>query len=281
VSENRESTLDANKYVHSSLVESGEYQRSPHFRPENVRKVRGWLDGIASGIPDLRASKAIDFGCGTGFMTDIVRDLAGEVHGVDATPAMLQRVDTSSGNVFVHECLAEETPFPQGSFALATAYSFMDHLHNVQDFLCEVYRVLRPGGIFFSGLNPNRTFILAMEGLAQRPDSAQHPVYGREIAGALHNGRYYTEMFGLDGDRVERAEPGKTVRKGFDPSEFFELSRSVGFVSCEVTHDWFLGQGLVMHQQPPQDVVAIEGYLRSLLPSSASLFKYLSFTLTK
>lgn len=281
MSADRESTLDANRYVHSALVEAGEYQRSPHFRPENVRKVRGWVEGIAAAIPDLPSGKAIDFGCGTGFMIDRLKGLVGEIHGVDATRAMIEKVDTSSGNVHLHECLAEETPFPPGTFLLGTAYSFMDHLHDVSDFLREVYRVLKPGGVFFAGLNPNRAFIHAMESLASDPGAEAHPVYGRELTGALRNGQYYRERFGIDGHRLEEAEPGKTVRKGFDPAEMADIARSIGFRRCETWHDWFLGQGSLMHQHSFESADVVEKYLRTLLPLSAPYFKYLNFTIFK
>jgi SAM-dependent methyltransferase len=281
VSTDRESTLDANRYVHSTLVETGEYQRSPHFRPENVRKVRGWLENIAADIPGLSSGKAIDFGCGTGFMIDRLQGLVGQIHGIDTTRAMIEKVDVSSGNVHLHECLAEETPFPPNVFLLGTAYSFMDHLHDVSDFLKEVHRVLKPGGVFFAGLNPNRAFIHAMESLAQAPTAELHPVYGRELTGALRNGQYYMERFGIDERRLEDAEPGKTLRKGFDPQEICDTALSIGFRRCETSHDWFLGQGNLMHEHSMQNADLVERYLRTLLPFSAPYFKYLNFTLHK
>ena len=277
----RLTTLRANQKVHGALVASGEYQRSPHFRPENIRKVRGWVEALAAAIPDLREQRAIDFGCGTGFMIDRLRDLVGEVHGVDITIEMMKHVDTSSGNVHLHECLAEQTPFEAGSFALATAYSFMDHLHDVTDFLREVHRVLRPGGVFFSGLNPNRSFIRWMEQVAASGAAASHAVFGREIMGALRNGDHYEREFGIEGAELELAEPGKSVRRGFDPGEIMEQARDIGFARCEVWHDWFLGQGPLMHQRSFQSAEAVDGYLRDLLPVSASYFKYLNFTLYK
>jgi ubiquinone/menaquinone biosynthesis C-methylase UbiE len=156
--------LNANIYVHAFLANSGEYQKSPHFRPENQEKVRRILDRIVakSTVSNQSIAKAIDFGCGTGFMIDLMKDMFSEVHGLDITNDMMKRVDVSSGNVFLHECLAEKTPFPDNHFDFATAYSFMDHLFSYDDFLQEAYRVLKPGGTFYSDLNPNRAFINSM-----------------------------------------------------------------------------------------------------------------------
>lgn len=273
-------TLEANQYVHSQLVEAGEYQKSPHFRPENKAKVRALVLSLAAGVsePD---SKAIDFGCGTGFMIDLMKDLFGEVHGVDITLAMMNEVDLSSGNVFLHEATAEQVPFAEGSFDFATAYSFMDHLFNAGDFLEEVYRVLKPGGVFFSGLNPNRDFIAAMEGAEHRAVTAVSPTVAREIKGALHNGDYYAENFGVDGIMLDRAEPIKALQKGFDAKELHDLALSIGFSTCRIDYDWFLGQGKVMHEASVDLADQIDDYLSSILPVSSPLYKYLNLILTK
>lgn len=273
-------TLEANKYVHSLLVETGEYQKSPHFRPENIAKVRGLVLSLTGAI-SKEGSRAVDFGCGTGFMIDLIKDRFTEVHGVDITQAMMNEVDLSSGNIFLHEAAAEDTPFDDNYFDFATAYSFMDHLLDAGDFLREVYRVLKPGGVFFSGLNPNRDFIVAMEGAEQQAVTGLSPIVEREIVGALHNGEYYAKNFGVDGDTLDKAEPIKALKKGFNAVETQGLARSIGFSECRIDYDWFLGQGKVMHEQSFDIAEQIHTYLTSILPVASSLYKYLNIILTK
>lgn len=275
-----EDTLEANKYVHSLLVKTGEYQKSPHFRPENIAKVRALVLSIAGDL-DQADSKAIDFGCGTGFMIDLMKDRFGEVHGVDITQAMMKEVDLSSGNVFLHEAMAEQTPFADQHFDFATAYSFMDHLFDAGNFLKEVYRVLKPGGVFFSGLNPNRDFIAAMEEAEHKAIIGVSPIVTREIKGALHNGDYYAENFGVDGAMLDKAEPIKALKKGFDAKEMHDLTLSIGFSACRIDYDWFLGQGKVMHEQSFEHAEQIHAYLSSILPVASPLYKYLNFVCTK
>lgn len=273
-------TLEANKYVHAKLVESGEYQKSPHFRPENIAKVRELVTELTSHI-SARESKAIDFGCGTGFMIDLMKDRFGEIHGVDITQAMMQQVDTRSGNIYLHEAMAEKTPFDANIFDFASAYSFMDHLHDPRDFLKEVFRVLKPDGIFYSGLNPNREFILAMEAASNDTVCALSPIVEREIKGALHNGDYYAETFGIDAAMLEKAEPMKSEKKGFDAKEMLAMAKEIGFSKCRITHEWFLGQGKVMHEQSFESAAQINQYLLSVLPATAGLYKYLNFIFIK
>ena len=65
--------------------------------------------------------KAIDFGCGTGFMIDLLVDLVDWL--TVSISLMLDRVNVSSGKVSTLG-LAEHTPFDQCSFHLATLTRF-------------------------------------------------------------------------------------------------------------------------------------------------------------
>ena len=276
------STLEANKYVHSFLVNKGEYQKSPHFKYENKLKVRSIIERVTKPIITRSDRKVIDFGCGTGFIIDLVKDLFDEVHGVDITPDMMKHVDTLSGNITLHESIAEKTSFNSNSFDFATAYSFMDHLKDYKIFLKEVFRVLNDGGIFYTDLNPNRSFIKVM-GLLENYNSSEDfsLIVKKEIFGSLHNGRYYEDIFGMNAEMLEKAEPIKSIDKGFDARETLDVAKKIGFKKCFVEYEWFLDQSNVMHNQSLADSRKIENYLISVLPVSDVLFKYLRFIFVK
>ena len=279
----RDDAVEANIYVHSFLANAGEYNKSPHFKSENQEKVRKILRRLITDLRTRGVTKAIDFGCGTGFMLHLMQDLFDEVHGVDVTPAMMDQVDLSSGNVFLHESLAESTRFENDFFEFASAYSFMDHLFDYKDFLREAFRVLKPGGIFYSDLNPNRDFILSIAAAdAQNYGSEQlMPIVAREIKGALHNGEHYQQTFGLNANQLEKAEPVKSINKGFSATEVLSAARTIGFTSCNVEYEWFLGQAKVMHEQSKSDSDTVENYLNAVVPVSSHLFKYLRFIFVK
>ncbi|MDB4621724.1 class I SAM-dependent methyltransferase [Rubripirellula sp.] len=277
----REEALRANIEVHSKLANAGEYQKSPHFNSENIEKVRGLLQRVLRDAPPASEAKAIDFGCGTGFIINLIRERFSEVHGVDITQDMMKHVDLTSGNIVLHESPAENTPFENNTFDFATAYSFMDHLVDYQIFLKEAFRVLRPGGTFFSDLNPNREFIMAMDTAECSPIAVTSPLVLREIQGALHNGQYYAQHFNIDAKSLDTAEPIKSADRGFLAGEVYSVARDIGFRHCKVEYEWYLGQGKVMHEESKQKAIEIDNYLNSIAPASSPLFKYLRFVFVK
>ena len=206
--------LSANQKVHAFLAESGEYEKSPHFRPENKEKVSSIIRQLSSRL-EYRET-LLDLGCGTGFILSLGHPFFKKVIGVDITDEMMQKVDLSPGNIEIHKCVAENTPFEDSSIDMVTAYSFLDHLVDYSDVLKESYRVLKKGGIFYADLNPNRAFINEMENLLTRTElQSLSPLLKREVVGALDNGAYYSKEFGLDAKLLQEAEPGKTINKGF------------------------------------------------------------------
>jgi ubiquinone/menaquinone biosynthesis C-methylase UbiE len=279
----KDEALTANIYIHSFLANAGEYEKSPHYLPENRSKVRGIINRLTSHLSGSPNTKAIDFGCGTGFMIDMIHGCFTEVHGIDITRDMMKFVDLSPGNITLHEGVAENTLFHDETFDFACAYSFMDHLFDYELFLQEAYRVLKKGGVFYSDLNPNRDFATAMQTVeANRPNLEElSPIITREIQGMLHNGEYYENQFGMDPEQLEKAEPIKSRDLGFLADEVLATARRIGFSQSAVEFDWFLGQGKMIHEESSSNIELVNRYLISALPISSSLFKYLRFVFVR
>ena len=271
----------ANIKVHSTLANAGEYQKSPHFRPENVKKVKKIISNILEKHAIPRGAKAIDFGCGTGFIINLIHEHFGEVHGIDITEDMMKFIDTSPGNIYLHKCMAETTPFENNFFEFASAYSFMDHLQDYKRFLAEAYRVLKPDGILYSDLNPNKEFIMAMDKAENSCIPTKSEFISREIMGALHNGEYYNKEFGIDPNLLDQAEPMKSKNKGFIDQEIYNSALEIGFKECSVEYEWFLGQGNVIHNASHESAELIDSHLKSIEPISSPLYKYLRFIFKK
>src|SRR5262245_48930527 len=104
--------IDANIAVHTAL--SKHYNKDePHFRPENQANVKGRLSALASRAGDDRL---LDVGCGTGFIIHLAADIFKKIDGIDITPAMMEQIDLSKGNITLTRTRAEDLPFPDNTF---------------------------------------------------------------------------------------------------------------------------------------------------------------------
>lgn len=271
--------IQANIEVHTRMAES--YNRDePHFRPENRAKVRAKLERIRK--PGDRT--LLDLGCGTGFIIDLAHDLFDEIHGVDVTQAMLDKVDVSRGKILLHNAPAESLPFEDEYFNVVTSYAFIHHVEDYTKVVREAFRVLKPGGRVYIDLEPNRLYWAAIEDLEKRgpaADQALSAIVVKEIDSVLHTDDRVQKEFGIAEDVFNKAEFTKSILGGIDPWVFPRQCREIGFSRCDVSFEWFLGQGAVMHGQSFAEARTVEDYLRSVLPLSAHLFKYLQFVLTK
>lgn len=272
--------VQSNIAVHTRMAR--DYVRDePHYRPENQAKVKANLERLAERTG---TSRLLDIGCGAGFVIDLMHGTFSEIHGLDATQAMLAQIDTSSGNITLHEGMAESLPFEDDSFDLVTAYSVFHHLADHRPVLVEAHRVLRPGGILYVDLEPNRAFWQAIEEVEQTHGSdamSLDEIVAREIRAVRHIEDDVHERFGIEPEVFRAAEYIKAHMGGFDPGEFRRDTRAAGFSACVVTHEWFLGQGQLLHKVSAEAAATTEQHLRRLLPLTASLFKYLRFEAVK
>lgn len=269
--------IEANIEVHSKMADS--YHNEPHFRPENQAKVKKRIEALQSKI---NAKNLLDVGCGTGFILNLAKDLFEELHGVDATQAMLDKVDLSSGNIKVYNGLAQELPFENGSFDMATSYAFLHHLENYDDVLKEVFRVLKEGGLYYIDLDPNKDFWKAMETLEQTENNNKYSsIVQKEINSVLHTDQQVMEEFGIEPEVFNNAEYTKSILGGIDPEELCAKALELGYSSATFEYDWFLGQGTIMHEHSFEEAEAIDSYLKSVLPLSKHLYKYIKIVLVK
>ena len=85
----------------------------------------------------------------------------------------------------------------------------------------------------------------------------------------------------MNGELLDKAEPIKSIDKGFDSVEIMKAAYGIGFSQCKVEFEWFLGQAKVMHEQSTERAAIVDEYLTSMLPISSHLYKYLRFIFIK
>ncbi len=92
----------------------------------------------------------LEIGCGIGRMTEFI-DKEYEVIGIDISREMIKRARERLPNVFFRETDGETIPFLNDSIDIAFSYLVFQHFKErkmVEKNFEEVYRVLKPGGIF-------------------------------------------------------------------------------------------------------------------------------------
>jgi len=104
-------------------------------------------------IDHLRACiihRYVDFGCGSAILTSFIasRVRPKEVVCIDINDESLKEAKKQGFKTFKCDLNKDALPLSTNSVDLATAFEVIEHLWNKDLFLEEVYRVLKPGGIF-------------------------------------------------------------------------------------------------------------------------------------
>ncbi|AGP52600.1 class I SAM-dependent methyltransferase [Streptomyces rapamycinicus] len=132
----------------------------------------------AAAVADLglRPGDAVlDAGCGTGRALPALRAAAGPegtVLGVDLTPAMLDAALRESRDGFAGLALADvaRLPLRDGCLDAVFAAGLISHLSDPRENLCELARVVRPGGRLALFHPVGRAALAARHGRALTPD---------------------------------------------------------------------------------------------------------------
>lgn len=278
MSVSKEDVLKANIQLHTQLADV--YKKSePHYLPENKARVENIIQGFSSGNRD---GTMLDVGCGMGFTIDIAKNYFSKIVGIDITEAMLEKVNTNSDRCDIKVMVAEieKMPFDDNSYDAVTAYAVIHHLHELKPAFEEIYRVLKPGGSFYTDTDPNYYF---WEALRQVPANGEYSAsIRREVDAVQNKDKELQEEFGVDPEVLNTAEVLKHDAGGFKPEDLESLLREVGFSDVVIHYEWFVGEARVIHSD---DTKGCEGQIRmimnELLPLTKHLFKYLRIMAVK
>lgn len=110
----------------------------PDFHSNTIGRIQAFL------FPGQRVARALDIACGTGLSTKALLDVADEVYGTDISTAMLSLAHAPD-KIRYSVAPAEQQPFDNHFFDLITVSSGV-HWFDIDRFLAEVGRLLKPGG---------------------------------------------------------------------------------------------------------------------------------------
>ena len=147
---------------------------------------------LADDLAARRPGRVLDWGCGYGQVTALLREL-----GIDVVP-FDYRADLREPTVEPLERFPEieahfspepvALPFDDDSFDTVLSCGVLEHVQDPDGSLEEIYRLLRPGGTFYVTNLPNR--FSYTERLAR--------LLGRYYHGQLPNDRVYTRRTARD-----------------------------------------------------------------------------------
>lgn len=128
-----------------------EYGTSFVYAPDSYH-VNVLLPNVLRVVDAQRDMKILDVGCGDGFFTHAIAESGAETHGVDIAPEMIKRARTHHGATFA-VASADALPYKDGEFDVVVCVLAMQNIEDYMNAICEVSRVLRPGGRFVLVLN--------------------------------------------------------------------------------------------------------------------------------
>lgn len=117
--------------------------------------------------------EVLDAGCGEGYGSEILADVASEVVGVDLDAELLNRARGRYVRARFEPADLLALPFPDSSFDVVVTLQVVEHLSSPGGFIAECGRVLRPGGVLVVA-TPNR--------LTFSPTGVRNPFHTTEFS---------------------------------------------------------------------------------------------------
>jgi SAM-dependent methyltransferase len=174
----------------------------------------------------------LDAGCGAGYGSAELAEVAESVTGIDIAPAALDyaRAHYALPNLAFEQASCTKLPYGDGAFDLVVAFEVIEHLENWRDFLQEVRRVLAPAGQLIVS-TPNRLYYTESRGRDGANPFHVHEFDFDEFNRELKQFFPYVTMFlenHVEGVTFQPHEAGHTVEArvdtaapGPDESHFF------------------------------------------------------------
>ena len=127
-----------------------------------------FLDSFENNIlgrffQELKGKKVLDVGCGTGRTISDLKKAGANVVGVDPSEEMLKIAKKKFSSVEMFAGEIENLPFEDESFDVVVTLFVIAHLKTLDKAFQEIYRVLKPGGVFIvSNINQKKAPVLKM-----------------------------------------------------------------------------------------------------------------------
>jgi 2-polyprenyl-3-methyl-5-hydroxy-6-metoxy-1,4-benzoquinol methylase len=170
-----------------------------------------------------RGKRVLDAGCGAGYGSAELADVAESVTGIDIAPEAVQyaRAHYTLHNLAFEQASCTQLPFADGAFDLVVAFEVIEHLEKWRDFLQEARRVLAPAGQLIVS-TPNRLYYTESRGAQGANPFHVHEFDFEEFTQELKQFFPHVSMFlenHIEGVTFQPHESGHTVETRVDAAE--------------------------------------------------------------
>jgi SAM-dependent methyltransferase len=133
-------------YPEFEVFDGGKYLESVQGRKApKPREVRDFEHTLASLAHSKATNRLLEVGCGQGFFLEHARTAGWETSGVEIVPEMVALMQSELGlDIFEGELSA--AGYPAGSFDVVYMNEVIEHIPDPIGLMCEVSRILAPGG---------------------------------------------------------------------------------------------------------------------------------------
>jgi len=159
---------------------------------EDYDKKEKYLNSFEKGkflslLPEIKDKKILDVGAGTGRVSLPLALAGAQVTALDVSEKILEVLKRKNKKIITVVGEAENLPFENESFDIVTAAFLVVHLKDPKIFFDEVYRVLKPDGLFLvSNINQKEPPVVkTKEGDIQIKSYYHRPEKIREILSDL------------------------------------------------------------------------------------------------
>jgi 2-polyprenyl-6-hydroxyphenyl methylase/3-demethylubiquinone-9 3-methyltransferase len=161
--ESQQAEKDAQAAIFSSYDWWNQHCLLLRINEQRCAYVEAGVDRVF-GKGALKQQEVLDIGCGGGLICENLAQRGATVMGIDPSAEALRMarehvIKSGLGhNAWFVQGYAESLPFSDGSFSVITCLDTLEHVRDLQATICEIARVLAPGGVFvFDTIN--RTFL--------------------------------------------------------------------------------------------------------------------------
>ncbi|MGI9590535.1 MAG: class I SAM-dependent methyltransferase [Myxococcota bacterium] len=133
---------------HRRTVQAEFTRQAESFARSTTLRAPEITQRMVEALGDRAAGRILDLACGPGVLTRVLAGEARRVVGLDLTARVLEvaRRESEPSCTALVRGAAERTPFADGTFDGVTLRLALHHVPDPAAVLCEVRRLLRPGG---------------------------------------------------------------------------------------------------------------------------------------